>query len=214
MQGVWAVTRLQERSVGVMIMAAIALALLGLAWSQAWFEYDYTSGRQTPPGGPYNDGEDGVERASTTMSATQWEGSVAPDEDLFARFAMFNTVALGAAAVLLLGAALGELPRIHDLIQRRVALVMLSVALSALLAVTIVTWRWMPEMMAGALVDSQFAARLDLGHGYTESNLVWGWYALPASIGPIVGAILFKFQAGTPNLQEVKRRLEAERRTA
>jgi hypothetical protein len=200
-----------ERSVGAAAMALLALAGLAGAWTWTWFEVDFSSGRQTPPDGAYNGGEDGIVRHHLAYRAGGWTGDLAPDAELARRLAAFLPPCIAVAAGALALVALGEIPLVHRVIRRRVALALVAVALAAIAAAAAMAWAWMPESMAAHRVDSQFAARLDEPSGYTSSHLSWGWYAVAASIVPAFGAGLFKFQAGQVSIESVAALLHPRR---
>lgn len=195
--------RREERALGVALCALVALGCLAVAWAAPWFEYDFSTGRQTPPDGAYNGGEDGVERDHLEYTATGWSGDVEPDAALADRLAVAIPLGLAVTTAALGLVALGEVPAVHRLIGRRTALALVGVALAAATATAVMAWLWMPESMAAYRVDSQFAARLDEPSGYTSSSLLWGWYGVAASLVPAIGAGLFKFQAGAVDLEVV-----------
>ena len=203
-----------ERAVGTAVLALVAVAALAGAWLLPWFEYDFSTGRQTPPGNAYDGGDDGSVHRGMTYTATAWSGDTAPDEGLASRLALLLPIGLGIAVAALLLAALGEVPVVHRVIGRRVALALLAVALAAIAATATMAWLWMPESMAAHGVDSPFTARLDEPDGYTSTKLLWGWYALAASALPTVGAGLLKYQAGAVDLEAVAALLSARREDA
>ena len=205
--------KVPELSVGAAFLATLAIVALAVAWVGPWYEYDDCSGRQTAPDGAYSQDEDGVVRRHLEYGASGWSGDVEPDQGLADRLAWAIPLGIGIAAVALLLVALGEVPAIHRVIHRRVALALVAVALAAIAATAVLAWQWMPESMEAHLVSSQFDARLHepqglTGHedepsGYTSANLLWGWHAIALAAIPALGAGLFKFGAGKVDLDAV-----------
>lgn len=197
-------THRDERAVGTAVLALMAIACLAAALLLPWFEYDHSSGRKTAPDAAYNQGEDGVVDEHMTFYATSWEGDVQPsDEQTAQTLTILLPAGLAAAALCLLVVALGEIRTVHRLVPRRTALVLVGLAFAFAAATAILAWVVLPQTMAGYGVTSQYTARLDEPDGYTSSTMMWGWYALAASLVPILGAALFKFQAGLADLEVV-----------
>lgn len=195
----------KEGSIGALLVALVALGLLGAAYVGPWFEYDFSTGRQTPPDGPQPEEETGVERSEMDFYATHWEGDVEPsDEALAERTVWLITNGILVAGIALALVVLGEVPGISYVIRRPVSLVFIAVALAAVAAVAVLTWSWLPESMAGHGVDSQYTSHLEEPSGYTHSTMAWGWYSIALAGCAVFAAGLFKFQAGAadPHLVE------------
>jgi hypothetical protein len=186
-----------EHSVGAAIMAVLALGLLWVAYQETWFEYDFTSGRKTAPGGAYTMEGNGVERDALDFSATGWQGDVEPsDADKAQDSVDAMSWGLYAAGGAMLVVLLAEVPGVARILRRRLSLTLITIALAACSTAAALAWLWLPETMAGYGVDSQYTARLDEPDGYTHTAMGWGWYAAAASVLVILAAWFFKFQAG------------------
>ncbi len=197
------------RGAAVMSLAVVGLCAVGLA--AAWFEYDFSSGRQTPPGTPYHLEGNGVEARSLTFGAWGWDGDVEPSNVDQARMGtaigLAGTIATGALGVLV---ALGEVPRIHRVINRRASLALTALAFVTALAAVTATFVLLPASMEGHGVEGAFTARLDEPDGYTHSQMSWGWYAVAPTPLLLVAAALFKFQAGSEGLQVIEAHARGE----
>ena len=196
-------SHLSERSTGSLVMALLAVGLIAAALVLPWFSYDQSSGRRTPEGGFHPANETGVIRTSFDTSARDYEGDFAPDSEQEAKTTLGAlSLALAAAAVLLILAGLGELPGIERLLVRRVVLGLHVLAFAALGAALWLGWFAVPELLASRGVDSPFTSFLD-GNGYTHTTLRIGWVAAAFAVPAVLGAFLFKFQAGAPDATAV-----------
>lgn len=186
----------EERSVGALVMALVALGLLAFAFTAPWFHYDFSTPRQTAPDGPHPEEETGVERRTLLFDADGWHGDAEPSDRGTAQAAVdairFGTLAAGGLLVLV---ALGEVPWIASVLRRPVSLALLGVALVGFAGVVAATWFWLPESLAGLGVDSQYTARLG-EEGYTHTTMGHGWYAAALAWTAVFATALFKFQAG------------------
>lgn len=187
-------------------MALAAIGLLGVAFTSAWFHYDFTTGRQTPPGGPQPEEVTGIERDGLDFYATQWQGDIEPSDPEMAQDALTVVrYGLGGAAGALALVVLAEIPGIASILRRRVSLALIGLALAGLATVAVATWLWLPGSMAGYGVDSPYTAFLSEPNGYTHTSLDWGWYATALAGCAVFATGLFKFQAGPvdPDIIEV-----------
>lgn len=194
---------LSERSLGSLLLALLAVGLIGASLALPWFSYDHSSGRRTPEGGFHGANETGVEHSSFDASAWSYEGDAQPDSPARAS-AVLRALAvclLGAAALLVL-AALGELPRIERLLPRRAVLTLHVLAFLGLGAALALAWFALPDVLASRGVDGPFTSFLD-DDGYTHTTLRAGWAVAALAAPAVVGAFLSKFQAGAPDATAV-----------
>jgi len=189
-----------ERSLGTLLCGLVAAALLAGSFAVPWFEYDYSSGRKTAPGG-YNDPADTrVERHTLTYGPFTQEGDVTPtDPEGAARATDWMGWAVTAAAVLLALVALADIPGLPRLVPRPLGLVLLVAAIGAAGTALWLGWYRLPETLSGLGVTGPFTYFLTESGtqtGYTRTNIGWGWILAAASVPFWLGAALFKFQTG------------------
>lgn len=194
---------LSERSLGSLLLAVLAVGLVGTSLTLPWFSYDHSSGRQTPEGGFHDANETGVVRSSFDASARSYEGDVGPDSPARTRAVLLAlTMCLVGAAALLGLAALGELPGIERLLVRRAVLALHVLAFLAIATALGLAWFVLPDSLASRGVDGPFTSFLDAG-GYTHTTLRVGWVVAALAAPAVVGAFLAKFQAGAPDATAV-----------
>lgn len=198
---------MDERSPGAAVMALVAIALLGASFAFPWFEYDYNSGRQTPPGGPQEESDKHIEerhieyapnqKSGTSSTDGVRTGAATPTDPQLADQAVQRVAwALLAGIVILALMALGEIRIIHKVIRRRVGLALGTLALVPIVAALWIAWFDMPASLAGYGVTWPFTYTLQ-DDGYTRTTLDWGWALAALAFPAALAAILFKFQAGS-----------------
>lgn len=196
-------SHLSERSLGSLLLALLAVGLLGAALVLPWFSYDHSSGRRTPEGGFHPANETGVIRTAFDVTARDYEGDFEPDSTGRAQATLDGIAsALAGAGILLLVAALGELPRIERVLRRPIVLGLQVAAFAAIGAALWLGWYAVPELLASRGVNGPFTSFLD-ADGYTRTTLRIGWVAAAFAVPAVVGAFLFKFQAGAPDATAV-----------
>lgn len=196
-------SHLSERSMGSLVLAVVAVGLIGASLALPWFSYDHSSGRRTPEGGFHPANETGVIRTSFDTTARSYEGDFAPDSTAQTKSTLNGlSIALFAAGGLLVLAALGELPGIERLLVRPVVLGLHVAAFAAVGVALWLGWFAVPELLASRGVDSPFTSFLD-SDGYTQTTLRIGWVLAAFALPAVFGAFLFKFQAGAPDATAV-----------
>jgi hypothetical protein len=197
-----------ERSLGSALMAVAAVALLGASLAYAWLDYDHSSGRQTPPGGPQDPDDTRVDKQhidfrpfaqqSRQERGGQPQGEPVPATDpaLAAETVAWMGYAVVAGMGVMALMALGEIPGIHRVIPRRAGLALGALGALATGTALALCWVRLPQSLAGYGVTWPFSYFLT-DTGYTRTTLDWGWAAAAFALPCALGAILFKFQAGS-----------------
>ncbi len=187
----------RERSRGTRVSAMVALALIAFAFTQPWFSYDFSSGRQNAPDNPFG-GDPGVETQRLDMFPFYTTGDTEPTDAAGVELAVLVLGVLVAVTLAALIAVLvAETRRGSDRIGRRASLGLLTIAIAALVGALVVSWVWLPATMEAEGVEGPFTYRLDEPDGYTRTALGLGWVAGAVSVAWIIAAGLWKFQAGS-----------------
>lgn len=193
--------------------ALVALGLVVAAFAFPWFSYEFSSGRQTAPGGFNDANATGVERHSLDIYPTHTTGDVEPTHPDDLRTATDRMTWTLAAAALLTGlAALAELPGIRRLLVRRVVLGMDLLALAALSISLAVAWYHLPATLDGYGVEDPFTSFVDRDAGYTRTTIGPGWVLAAAGGIATLVALAFKFQAGSSDAALVEDLAAASRK--
>jgi hypothetical protein len=197
-----------ERSTGSLLLALLAIAILGLSTTQPWFGYGYSSGRRAPEGGFHDANETGVERHELNAWPGRTEGDYQPADAQAAQQTVERMQwGLYAAGGLLLLGALGEVPGISRVIVRPVGLALYGLAFAAVAYALWLLWFAFPGTLGGG-VDGPYTSFLD-GDGYTMTSVRFGWTIACFALAPILGCFLFKYGAG-PLDAEVMREIARE----
>lgn len=187
-----------ERSLGNLLLAVAAIALLGFAFVAPWFTYDHSTGRRTPEGGFHSPEEAGVVRERWEAGPSGSDGSPAPDDQARVDSALARmTWALVAAGGLLVLVVLGELPGVDRLLVRPVVLALGALALVGIGYALYVGWFVLPSAY-GHGVQGPFTSFLD-DTGYTMTRIGTGWILAAVAVPAVFGGWLMKFQAGAPD---------------
>jgi hypothetical protein len=202
-----------ERSTFSLILAALAIGLIGVSFTMDWFTYYQSSGRQTPYGGFHAENETGVVSSSLETSPGAFEGDAQPqDAEKAQQYVDWEAWSLYAAIGLLALIILGEIPGPDRIITRPVSLTLYGIAFAATAFSLIVAWFFFPGTIEPR-VDDPFTSFL-AEDGYTRTTLWWGWVAAALAVPMIVAGFLVKFQAGAPDPQQVvELMLEEEKST-
>ncbi|MEK6985420.1 MAG: hypothetical protein AABX89_03435 [Candidatus Thermoplasmatota archaeon] len=194
--------------------AIVALGLVAAAFALPWFSYEFSSGRQTAPGGFNDANETGVERHTLEVYPTHTTGDVQPTHPEDLRTATDRmTWALAAAIVLSALAALAELPGVRRLLVRRVVLGMDLLALVAIGISLAVAWYHIPATLDGYGVQDPFTSFVDRDAGYTRTTIGPGWVLAAAGGIAALVALAFKFQAGSSDAALVEELAAASRKS-
>jgi hypothetical protein len=194
-------------------LGSIALVAIACSLALPWFEYDDSTARDTPPGGPQPADETGIVTHSFDLYASHVKSDIPASNAWLARTMTVAFPILLVAAFLAVAAlTAGDTPPLARHVPRRVGLVLCGAALLAVLAVAVAAWFLAPRTMAGAGIRAPYTARLT-GHGYIRSTMAWGWYSLLLGIPALAGAGLFKFAAGAKGVHAVEGQIqEAKKR--
>lgn len=184
-----------DRSWVALGLAIATLALLVAAHQQAWLLYDFSTGRQTAPDGPYQ--ENFTVEHHMAFYATHTEGDVEPSETEQAEQThAWLTGLLFAGGGLTLLALLGNIRYTDRIVRRIPAMALHALSGVCLLAAVTLAWFWIPDSMAGMRVTEPFTSTLHEPDGYTQTTLWWGWVWAALGIGTSMAAVLAKYQAG------------------
>ncbi len=185
---------------GTFLLAVLAIACLAFAFTLPWFSYETSSGRQTAEGG-FNDPENTqVERHRLTYSPSGQSGDVTPTDPNGAQEAVAQLGwALYGAIGLLAIVAIGEIPPFARWMPRLVSLFALALAFGAAGFALYIGWFRLPATLAGYGIDGPFTTFL-AEDGYTRTTLEFGWAAAAVAVPLTLGALLWKFQAGSDDL--------------
>lgn len=193
-----------DRSTGTLLLALLAVGLLGYALTAPWFHFESSTGRRTPEGGFQDPSDTGTIRRELTMTPEGMAGDAHPTHPGDARTHLQSIQRLGWAAVGAFGlVAVGGVPLLSRAMPRWLSLALCAVGALCTLAALLVAWHWLPQTMEGHGVEGPFTSRL-LEDGYIRTTLGWGWAAAGLALSLAGGAFLFQFQAGSNDPRQVE----------
>lgn len=187
----------RDPSWGALLLALLATGLLAVSFVTPWWSYDSSTGRKTVDGGPQDPEDTRVERHSLDFLPFRLVGDQEPSDRQAAEQAVLVLGIGASAAAGGLGLfALFEAARFLRAFPRGVSL---GLSLVAVLGVGLgLYWSYFlaPLSMAGNSVNGAFTDIL-LEDGYIRTTLGPGWVlaALATPLG--LGALAFRFQAGS-----------------
>lgn len=187
----------REPSRGAVLMALLAVGLVGASFALPWWSYDSSTGRKTAEGGPQDPEDTRVERHSLDYLPFRQEGDQQPSDAEGARQGVLRlgiaaSVAGGGLVLFLLFEALRYLrpfPRGASLAVSTLSV--LGIAGGLLHAAFV-----LPLTMRGDGVHGPFTDSL-LDTHYIHTTLGLGWVAAALALPVALGALAFRFQAGS-----------------
>lgn len=187
----------REQSWGALLLALLAVGLLAVSFVTPWWSFDSSTGRKTPEGGPQDPDDTRVERHSLDYLPFRQTGDQQPSD---AEGAKQGVLVLGIAAATSAGAlvlfAVFEAARFLRAFPRWLSLLLSSIAVAGILAGLLLTYFVLPSTMAGNDVDGAFTDRL-LDPGYIRTTLGVGWILAAIALPVALGALGFRYQAGS-----------------
>lgn len=178
-------------------MAFLAVGLVGASFALPWWSFDSSTGRKTAEGGPQDPADTRVEKHSLDYLPFRLEGDQQPSDPEGAeqgvlRLGIAASVAGGGMALFLLFEAF----RFLRPFPRGLSLLVSALAVLGLGAGLAVAAFALPATMAGNGVDGAFTDRL-LDPHYIRTTLGLGWVAAALALPVALGALAFRFQAGS-----------------
>jgi hypothetical protein len=191
------VQRDRDPSWGALLLAIVAVGLLAVSFVVPWWSFDSSTGRKTAEGGPQDPDDTRVERHSLDYLPFRTVGDQQPSD---AEGAEQGVLLLGIAASTAAGGlalfVLFEAFRFLRSFPRGVSLAVSVLAVLGAIGGLVLTYYVLPGTMEGQQVDGPFTDIL-LEPGYIRTTLGPGWVlgALAVPLG--LGALAFRFQAGS-----------------
>lgn len=187
----------RDPSWGALLLALIAVGLIGLSFALPWWSFDSSTGRQTAEGGPQDPDDTRVERHSLDYLPFRQAGDQQPSDPEGARqgvllLGIAASVAAGGLALFILFEAF----RFLRPFPRSISLIVSLLAVLGGVAGLVLTCLVLPGTMAGNGVDGVFTDRL-LDPGYIRTALGPGWILAAIAVPMALGALAFRFQAGS-----------------
>ena len=187
----------REPSRGAVLMAFLAVGLLGASFALPWWSYDSSTGRKTPDGGPQDPDDTRVEKHSVDYLPFRLEGDQQPSDREGAEQGVLQ---LGIAASVAGGGMvlflLFEAVRFLRPFPRGLSLLVSGLAVLGLLAGLAIAFVVLPLTMSGDGVRWAFTDRL-LESWYIHTTLGLGWVAAALGLPAALAALAFRFQAGS-----------------
>jgi hypothetical protein len=179
------------------LLALLAVGLLAVSFVTPWWSFESSTGRKTPEGGPQDPEDTRVERHSLGYMPFRQTGDQEPSDPEGAKQ---GVLWLGVAAATAVGAlvlfATFEAVRFARVVPRWLSLVVSTVALAGILAGLLLTYFVLPSTMEGSGVRGAFTDIL-LDPGYVRTTLDLGWIVAAVSLPLALGALGFRYQAGS-----------------
>lgn len=187
----------RDPSRGALLLALLAVLLVGLSFALPWWSFDSSTGRQTPDGGPQDPDDTRVERRSLDFLPFRLVGDQQPSDAAGADQA---ALALGIAASTAAG-GLGlfivfEALRFRWSVPRPLSLVVATIALAGAVGGLVYTCLAVPATMAGNGVTGVFTDRL-VDPEYVRTTLGSGWVLAILSVPLALGGMALRYQAGS-----------------
>ncbi|HUR26346.1 MAG TPA: hypothetical protein VM327_10080 [Candidatus Thermoplasmatota archaeon] len=178
-------------------MALLAIGLIAASFVLPWWSYDSSTGRKTVPGGPQDPDDTRVERHSLDYLPFRLMGDQQPSDPEGAEQGVLQ---LGIAAAVAGGGMvlfmLFEVFRFLRPFPRSLSLLVSVLAVLGIVAGLLLAAFVLPASMKGDGVDGPFTDRL-LDPGYIRTSLGLGWVAAALALPVALGALAFRFQAGS-----------------
>lgn len=187
----------REPSRGAVLMAVLAVALVGASFALPWWSYDSSTGRKTAEGGPQDPDDTRVERHSLDYMPFRQEGDQqASDPAAAKQGALLLGVAASVAAGGLVLFLLFEAVRVARPFPRGLSLAVSVLAVLGLAAGLYLAAVVLPATMAGEGVEGAFTDKL-LDPWYIRTTLGLGWAAAALALPVALAALAFRYQAGS-----------------
>lgn len=187
----------REPSWGALLLALLAVGLLAASFAVPWWSFDSSTGRKTPAGGPQDPEDTRVERHSLDYLPFRLVGDQEPSDREGAEAGVLQ---LGVAATLAAGSmllfVLFEALRFLRGFPRSVSLLVAGIAVLGAAVGLLLTYFVLPWTMAGNGVTGAFTDVL-LDPGYVRTTLGPGWVLAALSVPLTLGALAFRYQAGS-----------------
>ena len=187
----------REQSWGALLLALLAVGLLAVSFVTPWWSFESSTGRKTAEGGPQDPDDTRVEKHSLGYLPFRQTGDQQPSD---AEGARQGVLMLGIAATTAIGSlalfALFELVRFMRVFPRWLSLLVSTFAVAGILGGLLLTYFVLPLTMRGNGVEGAFTDIL-LDPGYIRTTLDVGWIAAAISLPLALGALGFRYQAGS-----------------
>jgi hypothetical protein len=186
-----------------MLLMLAAVGLLAASFTLAWYEHDFSSGRQTPPGGYHDPADTREVRRHLEYAPLATSGDGVPADAAAAKQVVeWMGYALGAAIALLFVAAMAELRFLPRFLPRGASLLAQTLALMAVGSALWLAWNDLPLAVEGT-ADPFVAYLADAG--YTRTTLGFGWAVAAFTVPLTLGSLLLKFQTGVDPMQILRK---------
>lgn len=187
----------REPSRGAILMALLAIGLVGASFVLPWWSFDSSTGRQTAEGGPQDAEDTRVEKHSLDYLPFRLEGDQqASDQEGAEQGVLQLGIAASVAGGGMLLFLLFEFVRFLRPFPRGISLAVSALAAIGLVAGLGIAFLLLPLTMSGDGVGWALTDRL-LDTHYIRTTLGLGWVAAALAIPAVLGALAFRFQAGS-----------------
>lgn len=187
----------REPSWGALVLALLAVSLLAVSFAVPWWSFDSSTGRKTPVGGPQDPEDTRVERHSLDFLPFRLVGDEEPSDRQGAEAGVLQ---LGIAASFAAGGMalfiLFEAFRFLRSFPRGLSLLVSTLSVLGAAAGLALTYFVLPATMSGNGVTGTFTDVL-LDPGYIRTTLGLGWVLGALAVPLALGALAFRFQAGS-----------------
>jgi hypothetical protein len=191
------VQRDRDPSWGALLLALVAVGLLAVSFVMPWWSFDSSTGRKTAEGGPQDPEDTRVERHSLDFLPFRLVGDQEPsDREGAEQGVLLLGIAASAAAGGMGLFVLFEAFRFLRSFPRGLSLAVSVIAVLGAAAGLLVAYYVLPGTMAGDQVSGAFTDVL-LDPGYVQTTLGLGWVAAALAAPLALGALAFRYQAGS-----------------
>ena len=182
-----------DRSLWVFALVLIVLALIGASWALSWFTFKFSTGPQTPPGGPQDENGTRIERSRLEFLPYRAVGNATQNQTAQDVAVLGHLVATATGLCFLM--AVLEVPFQLPFSTRLFTLGASTISFLALVGALVWSFFRFPAEFTSYGVTGVYSTH-ELPNGYVQTWLEWGWLAAVLACVGLVAIFGFKYQVG------------------